>query len=209
MTHKNPNARLEAFSDGVFAIAITLLIIEIKVPKVENIHSVSDMWHAITHLWPSFFALVLSFMVILIAWVNHHGIFEELDKTSPHFMYANGFFLLTIVVLPFPSALLGEYIQTDYAQPAIFLFNMACLLNSIGWNIMWMAIEKPKLLAKNSESHQFLKDGKKYTIFGFFINLAVVIFGWWFPLTSICINTVLWFFWLIIGMTYKKQVEGV
>jgi hypothetical protein len=74
----NPNARLETFCDGVFAIAITLLILEVKVPPLESIHSKAELWTSFARLWPSFFALLLSFTVILITWVGHHNLLKSI-----------------------------------------------------------------------------------------------------------------------------------
>ena len=107
MTANKSLARLEMFSDGVFAIAITLLILEIKVPPVDSVHSVNDLVRALLRLWPSFFAFFYSFCSILIQWVIHHNTFNYLDKTSRPFLYTNGFLLLTIVFFPFPYGLAG------------------------------------------------------------------------------------------------------
>jgi Endosomal/lysosomal potassium channel TMEM175 len=99
MVEARPNARLEAFCDGVFAIALTLLIIDIKLPSTEGIGSTSELWRALQHLAPSVFAFVLSFGIILITWVNHQGTLELVHKSSASFIYANGFLLLCIHVL--------------------------------------------------------------------------------------------------------------
>ena len=95
------NKRLETFCDGVFAIAITLLILEIKVPPLESVRSVAALWHDLGHLWPSFFALSLSFVIILIAWIGHHNLLKNIERTSPQFQLANGFFMFTIILMPF------------------------------------------------------------------------------------------------------------
>ena len=118
MTAGNPNSRLEAFCDGVFAIALTLLIIDIKIPSTIEINNTADFWLAIKHITPSIFAFVLSFIIILITWVNHHNSFTLINKSAPSFIYANGFLLLTVVFIPFPTSLLGEHILTDHASPA-------------------------------------------------------------------------------------------
>lgn len=107
MPEANPNSRLEAFSDGVFAIALTLLIIDVKLPSPENIHSTSDFWQALQNITPSVFAFVLSFGIILITWVNHHAVLKLVNKSSASFIYANGFMLLGVVIIPFPTSLLG------------------------------------------------------------------------------------------------------
>jgi len=116
MVENKSLSRLEAFSDGVFAIAITVLIVEIKVPPINSIHSVSDLINALVHQWPSFFAFLLTFGGILVQWIMHHNIFNFLDKTSRPFLYGNGFLLLTIVFFPYPTALLAEYLNTKYAH---------------------------------------------------------------------------------------------
>ena len=117
MAEANPNSRLEAFCDGVFAIALTLLIIDIKIPSTEKINTTSDFWLALKHIAPSVLAFVLSFIIILITWVNHHASLKLVNKSSPSFIYANGFMLLTVVFIPFPTSLMGEYILTDHAAP--------------------------------------------------------------------------------------------
>src|SRR6185369_1202222 len=112
MADINPNSRLEAFCDGVFAIAITLLIIEIKIPSTPSINSNADLWSALKDITPSISAFLLSFGTILIVWVNHHAFFKLIHKSTPAFIYANGVLLLSVAFMPFPTALVGEYLLT-------------------------------------------------------------------------------------------------
>src|SRR4051812_30477109 len=102
MTETNSGSRLEAFCDGVFAIAITLLIIDIRIPSSEKINNTADLTQALKHIAPSIFAFILSFIIILITWVNHHNSLKLGNKISTLFIYANGFLLLTVVFMPFP-----------------------------------------------------------------------------------------------------------
>ena len=111
------NARLEAFCDAVFAIALTLLIIDVRIPATTAIATSGDLWRALGHLLPSVFAFVLSFGIILITWVNHHEMMKLVDKSSAPFIYANGVLLLSVVFVPFPTALLGENLLTPHAAP--------------------------------------------------------------------------------------------
>src|SRR5258706_10379621 len=97
MPESHPNSRLEAFCDGVFAIALTLLVLDIKIPATEHIASTNDLWYALGAIAPSVFTFILSFIVILISWVNHHATLKLVSKSSPLFIYANGLLLLTIV----------------------------------------------------------------------------------------------------------------
>src|SRR5262245_58081122 len=122
MAEGNPNSRLETFCDGVFAIALTLLVLDIRSPSTTEIHSTADLWLAMLQLVPSVFAFVLSFTIILITWVNHHASLKLLHKSSAAFIYANGFLLLTVVFIPLPTRLLGEYLLTDHSAPAVVLY---------------------------------------------------------------------------------------
>ena len=101
--------RTEAFSDGVFAIAITLLVLDIKVPELDSLVEKGGLAQALLAQWPVYLAFMISFVNLLIIWVCHHNIFSLIRKTDGSFLYINGFLLLTVTVFPFTSSLLGEY----------------------------------------------------------------------------------------------------
>jgi uncharacterized membrane protein len=128
--------RLEAFSDGVFAIAITLLIIEIGVPHVEAGESLGD---ALWDLWPSYGAYILSFTTIGIYWVNHHSFFELFRRTDHYFLLLNVLFLMAIAFLPFPTAVLGDYMDDgEHRQAAVTAYATGLLLPAAAWLLMWL-----------------------------------------------------------------------
>ncbi len=202
------NNRVEAFSDGVFAIAITLLILDIKVPPVESISSVADVWTDIGRLWPSFFALCLSFIIILISWVGHHNLLKTLDKTSPQFQFANGFFLFTVMFIPFPTAFMAEYLNTPFAQPAVEVYCLNGILHNIGWNLLFRYILKPKLLLKASISIESVKKVQKGSQYGFFIYLAIAVLAWWLPYVAIVLSLLIWIYWLYLGINVNSEALG-
>jgi uncharacterized membrane protein len=101
--------RIEAFSDGVFAIAITLLVLELKVPHLEDGGAGGSLARALARQWPSYVALVTSFFTILVMWANHHRMFNVVRRVDAPFLYANGLLLLLVTVVPFPTAVLAEY----------------------------------------------------------------------------------------------------
>src|SRR5574341_1063335 len=137
--------RVEAFSDGVFAIAITLLIIEIGVPSVE---AGGDLGGELGDLWPSYFAYILSFITIGIYWTNHHSLFHLFDHTDHQFLVLNVFFLMAIAFLPFPTAVLGEYLKDSHHQDtAIRFYSFGILLPAIGWFFVWVYGVRRGLLA--------------------------------------------------------------
>ena len=204
MTGNKSLSRLEMFSDGVFAIAITLLILEIKVPPIHSIHSVNDLVNALVHLWPSFFAFIYSFGGILVQWIIHHNTFCHLDKTSRPFLYTNGFLLLTIVFFPFPTALLAEYINTEYAMPAIVFYSMAAVVNSLAWFLFIRSINKPKRLLNDAFSTVEYNKLKSSNHFAFIIYSSSALVAIWFPYTALIINVGLWLLWIYLSLVEKE-----
>jgi uncharacterized membrane protein len=199
------NARIEAFSDGVFAIAITLLVLELKVPPASSVHSISDLWNGLYHLWPSYFAFTLSFGILLVSWVNHHFLFNILDKSSRPFLYANGFLLFTITFMPFPTALLAQYISTDYAKPAIAFYCFGGVVNSIGWNILLHTLYKPKKLLHSGVSIEQVNVIKRSTQYGLVIYSIATVISFWFPIIALVINLLLWLVWISLSATAKTS----
>jgi uncharacterized membrane protein len=199
------NSRIEAFSDGVFAIAITLLVLELKVPPVASVHSISDLWNGLIQLWPSYFAFTLSFGILLVSWVNHHYLFNILEKSSRHFLYANGFLLLTITFMPFPTALLAQYISTDYAKPAIAFYCFGGVVNSIGWNLLLHTLYKPKKLIISEASIKLVDIIKRSTQIGFVIYSIATVMSFWFPVIALIINLLLWILWISLSITTKES----
>jgi uncharacterized membrane protein len=101
-----PN-RLEAFSDGVFAIAITLLVLELHVPEPGS----GELGHELLQQWPSYVAYVITFITIGIIWINHHAAFGRLRAVDHSILMWNLILLLTVSVLPFTTALMAEYLK--------------------------------------------------------------------------------------------------
>ena len=131
-----PMGRIETFSDGVFAIAITLLIIEIGVPHLEGGQSLRE---ALADLWPSYGAYALSFLTIGIWWANHHAFFRLFRRSDHVFLMLNVFFLASIAFLPFPTAVLGEFLEDDSErQIAVSFYVLAFLIPAIGWSAIWL-----------------------------------------------------------------------
>jgi uncharacterized membrane protein len=135
-SNERETQRLEAFSDGVFAIAITLLILEIKVPHLEGDESLAN---ALLRLWPSYGAYAFSFWVIGIFWVNHHSFLKLFRRVNHGFLVLNVFFLALVSFLPFPTSVLAEYL-TDPArrQNAVTFYTLGLFLPVLCWLSMWL-----------------------------------------------------------------------
>lgn len=131
--------RIEAFSDGVFAIAITLLILEIKMPQPGSERGAVRLVDVLLGLWPAYFAYVLSFVMIGIYWANHHYIFKLIEKTDHILNLLNLLFLMFIAFLPLPTEVLGTYLPDKANQVAAAIFYaIGLLLPAAGWLLVWL-----------------------------------------------------------------------
>ena len=130
----NETARLETFSDGVFAIAITLLIIEIHVPGREH---AGDLGHALLQLWPSYVGYLTSFLTIGVMWINHHYVFELIARADRTMLLLNTLLLMLVAFVPFPTAVLAQFIETDGARAAAVLYGATLTLTAITFFAWW------------------------------------------------------------------------
>ncbi|MCX6642221.1 MAG: TMEM175 family protein [Candidatus Bathyarchaeota archaeon] len=205
MGESNVNSRLEAFSDGVFAVALTLLVIDIKINSGEIINTTNDLWLALQHLLPSVFAFLLSFTIVFIAWVNHHGTMKLIHKSSPALIYANGFLLLTIVILPFTTTLLSEHLFTDHATAAVVVYAAINALQSMAWIFLGHTALNPNPLTKNEKSTSTVRAGQKNSYFALAINTLLVIMAFWFPQVVALLIGVIWLGWLVYGIRIRSE----
>ncbi len=105
-------SRTEAFSDGIFAIAATLLVLELKVPQVEP----GGLADALLESWPSYATYVVSFLTIGIIWVNHQAVLDRIREVNRPLLFMNLMFLMAVAAIPFPTALLGDYLQAGHDE---------------------------------------------------------------------------------------------
>lgn len=128
--------RLEAFSDGVFAIAITLLVLEIGVPHVAPGQSLAA---AMRHLWPSYFGYAVSFLTIGVMWINHHAMFKDIDRQDHVLLVLNLLLLLSISFLPFPTAVLAAYMRdSDHRLAATLTYGITITVIAIFFQLLWL-----------------------------------------------------------------------
>ena len=132
--------RLEAFSDGVFAIAITLLVLEIPVPDVEP----GALPDALLDQWPSYAAYVVSFATIGIIWTNHHAVLGYVDRVDRSLLYLNLNVLLWIALIPWPTDLLAEYMQAGGSneRAAALVYALIMTLMGVSFGSLWMSVAR-------------------------------------------------------------------
>jgi uncharacterized membrane protein len=145
--------RLEAFSDGVIAIAITLLALEIHVPSAEE----GALLASLIVQWPTYLAFLLSFATIGIMWINHHRLFTVIKRVDHNFLVLNTLLLLGITVVPFTSALLGEYIGHEGEQVAAMVYSGVFVVISIFFNLMWLYAARHNWLDMTGENLRIVR----------------------------------------------------
>lgn len=139
--------RLETFSDGVIAIAITLLILQVNVPSSRD----GQLFDDLLDQWPSYAAYALSFVVIGIMWVSHHSMFERIASVDRQLLFLNLLLLLGIAFLPFPTALLAEYVQDggSNAHIAAAIYSTAMTVIGLAFTGLWIHLaRRPTLLVE-------------------------------------------------------------
>ena len=126
-------ARLETFADGVFAIAATLLVLNVEVPELGE----KSLAHELAKLWPAYVGYAVSFLTIGIIWVNHHTVLRQLRGIDRTFLFINVFFLLCIAFIPFPTRLLATYVRTDDGKAAALAYGVTLTITALFFNLMW------------------------------------------------------------------------
>ena len=125
--------RLQTFADGIFAIAATLLVLEVGLPS--RLHG--SLGDALAHLWPSYLAYATSFLTIGIIWVNHHAIFELVGRVDRTLLFVNTIFLLVIAFIPFPTKLVADFLRKPDERSAVLAYDCTLLLMAMLYNVLW------------------------------------------------------------------------
>jgi uncharacterized membrane protein len=128
-----------------------------------------------------------------------------LDKSSRHFLYANGFLLMTITFMPFSTALLGEYIGTDYVKPAIAFYCFGGVVNSAGWYLLLSTLYKPVLLINKDINRDMVDGVKRSTLWGMFVYIGCTALAFWLPIVALIINLLLWIVWITLSYNAKTN----
>jgi TMEM175 potassium channel family protein len=139
--------RTEAFSDGVFAIAITLLVLDIRVPE----EAFENLWRGIVHQWPAYLGYVTSFLTIGWIWLAHHSIFRRLRYANRRVMTINLLLLLLLLMavsfLPYPTRLVAEAIRSESAErAAVIFYGLILLVIAALFNLLWGAVARDREL---------------------------------------------------------------
>jgi len=177
-------SRIEAYSDGVFAIASTLLILEIRLPGagVET-----SLWAGLVALWPHYLAFALSFFVILVTWIAHHDLMRLIRATSHPVLLANGCALIYVTFIPFPTAVLAANLGGPEASTAVAFYCGTFVLGSGAFNLLVAAIARGELCRPEVDAQAIGRIRRGYRI-TFVIYLAATAIALVAPYVALALN---------------------
>ena len=183
---RNETGRVEAFSDGVLAIVITLLVLELHVPR--DLTSEAALRAALAHEWPAYFAFLTSFATVGIMWVNHHRLFTLIGRVDHWLLMLNLLLLLTICIVPFPTAIVAEYLGSDGARTATLVLGGTFVFIAIVFNVLWRyASQDRRMIAPHVPQEVVDAQTRQYRL-GPVFYLASFLLAIVSPLLSVGVN---------------------
>lgn len=174
--------RLEAFSDGVFAIAATLLVLEFSVS------SGRDLGSQLLNLWPSYLAYATSFLTIGIIWMNHHFCVETIARADRTLLFLNVLLLVTVAFLPFPTRLVAEYLQRPGERPAVYAYDATFVLMATIYNLWWRYASTGRRLIGAAVPDEAVRAITRAFAPGVPMYGAVFLVAVWSPLASVALT---------------------
>ena len=154
-------SRVETFSDGVFAIIVTLLVLEIKVPHIEQHDSTDELIKALIGLLPKFISWIISFFTVCVIWVNHHRLFKIFHVFNHGLFWWNAVLLMWCSFIPFPTAVLGDYPNN---QTAVLLYGIVMMLMALTFSLMRIYVSNKKSLFHPEIDLKKFKTGTIYSV---------------------------------------------
>ena len=192
-------ARLEALSDGVFAVAITLLVLNLTVPLIGELHK-QLLRDYLPQQWRDYLAYVISFLLVLIIWTNHHTLFRYIRRSDHTLLLLNGLLLFFISLVPFITRLLAVYLQSPKGVDqltAVLVYNGEYVLISVAFNLLWWyAVRNRRLLDETVHPRhtQALSNDYRYGVPLYLVAFALAFFNVWL---SLAMNVGLAMFWAL------------
>ena len=187
-------ARIEAFSDGVFAIAITLLILEIKVPQP----AAAPLAHQLARQWPSYISYVISFSFIGIMWINHHRLFNHIRRSNHGLMIFNMLLLLGVTFVPYPTSVLAAYLRRPDQRLAAVFYNGTYFFIAVFFNLLWRHAKshKDRLFGNEVDVAAVQEIDRRYAI-GLSAYAVCAVLAWWNVAASLTLNVALALFFAL------------
>jgi uncharacterized membrane protein len=193
--------RLETYSDGVFAIAATLLVLEISV------RSGHDVGHELLHIWPSYFAYVTSFVTIGIIWMNHHHTVSLIGRVDRPMLFINNLLLLVVAFLPFPTKLVGDYLNKDGEKAATLAYAATFVVMAAMHQVWWQYARRNRRLIGDGVSDAALRAVDRAYAPGVAMYGAVLVLAFFSPLAAVFLTFAIAAFYLPSAALFDRRRE--
>ncbi|MEA1848658.1 TMEM175 family protein [Chryseobacterium sp. MHB01] len=204
--------RIEGFSDAVFAIAITLLVLDLHMPEENSVKNSNDLLIFLKNQWPAFLAFFLSFFSIFIMWVNHHKIFKQIYSRNSGIMFSNGLILFLVSAVSYPTSLLARFFNGEASAAVVAIYTGIFVLINLAYNLLWFLASRNKNLLRPGISDVAIRKIQNNYLFGFPVYLIALICSFKAPAVALVIILGLWIFWALssgkIEMGIKKELES-
>ena len=176
--------RLEMFSDGVIAIIITIMVLELKAPEEPG-------FHALWKLWPTIFAYILSYAYVAIYWVNHHRLFSHARKVTDGLVWSNIALLFALSLLPFSTAYLGAHFLDPFATT---LYCFSLVLPALAY--LWLQSVIAANGAQSETSLRYYRATGRKALFATACYLLAAVIAWWVPPLAVTIPALIALMWI-------------
>ncbi len=185
--------RQKTLADGVFAIVMTLLVLELAIPELHG-EKDQELTKALAAMWPNFIAYTLSFFVLGVFWLIHHFLFDVIKYYDPRLAWLNILFLLFVALVPFTTSLLGEYLLH---KTTAIVYGIQLLLIFFTGFVIWSYVSNKKLYEPDLDP-ALIAGGKRMAYLYFLILIIAIILGFFAPLISIIIYGVFVLLFILI-----------
>jgi uncharacterized membrane protein len=202
--------RLETFSDGVFAIAATLLILNVDV----YVRSCTEVEALARHLmcgWPSYIAYIVSFLTIGIIWANHHTVMDQIARADRTFLMLTVGFLMVVAFIPFPTGLVAEHINgpRSFARAATVTYGITLTLTAVMFNAIWFYAARGRRLLRDDADERTVRGISRTFVFGPWIYLGATVVSAIDPKLGAIVFTLFALFWVIESSVFgRDEVEA-
>ena len=203
-TRLSPTARVEAFSDGVMAIAITLLVLDLRVPSSADIARTGGLLGALAERWPAYLAYLAAFLTIGIIWLNHRTLVDRIARFDARLHWLNLMLLLGVATLPFPTSLVADFVKEGGADAstATALYGLCATLMALPWGFIWRHLaDRPDLLEPGFDAAYARAEWRRGSV-GVPIYAAATLVALVAPLVSLLL-------YLSIAVLYAFTSQGV
>lgn len=189
--------RIEGFSDAVFAIAITLLVLDLHTPDANTVKNGAELLAFLKGEWTSYLAFTLSFFSIFIMWVNHHKIFKQIYSRNTAIMFANGLILFLVSAVSYPTALLARFFNGEASNIAVAIYTGTFVLINLSYNLLWFTASSNKKLLRPEITNSAIKKIRNNYLYGLPTYLIAFGISFQYPAIALAINMILLVFWAL------------